>query len=408
MIKTFEIEFVNKALEKALNDSDYKVVSFYEPLNELKDVAFYQALYQDIIEELNETKFKAIGVVATTKSPTITSIKKSFISPFEFGVNLRTKALYRDEVVQKVYEVIDQLKGRKIELVQLIKDEQLVNIVPVGVLLQESDKLKNGDFVGTFQDLRHLKQTLEYRWGIYEQSEIKENFWYTFYALIREHPRRKKMKLYSFDVIFDNEGDYVMRNLTLIGEHDDCELYKLDLSFDSIRIDNPNTLNKDDFCVIMLGGSATLCSANVMLGNDLVQVGIRKYKENGVVLENQKYELIEPLDMPNDYKTDIFSYGLLNNGFKGSEHIQGYSSDISYSFIIDKESKFIYNTYRQTRYLTSTTPNTVYQIMEVWSSFGNIEKNIFIAKMTNGVKVDKGDNDVLSLSIPFSIVGENE
>lgn len=401
MIKTFEIEFVNKALEKALDDSDYKVVSFYEPLNELKDVAFYQALYQDIIEELNETKFKAIGVVATTKSPTITSIKKSFISPFEFGVNLRTKALYRDEVVQKVYEVIDNLKGRKIELVQLIKDEQLVNIVPVGVLLQESEELKNGDFIGTFGDLDHLEDALEYRWGASLQFEIIENFWYKLYALIGG-------KLYSFDVLFDHEGDYTMRNLTLVGEHDKCEFYKLDLSFDSIRIDNPNTLNKDDFCVIMLGGSATLCSANVMLGNDLVQVGIKKYKENGVVLENQDYEFIEPLDMPNDYKTDIFSYGLLNNGFKGSEHIQGYSSDISYSFIIDKESAFIYDTYRQTRYLTSTTPNTIYQIMEVWSSFGEIEKNIFIAKMTNGVKVDKGDNDVLSLSIPFSIVGENE
>lgn len=401
MIKTFEIEFVNKALEKALNDNDYKVVSFYEPLNELKDVAFYQALYQDIIEELNETKFKAIGVVATTKSPTITSIKKSFISPFEFGVNLRTKALYRDEVVQKVYEVIDNLKGRKIELVQLIKDEQLVNIVPVGVLLQESEELRNGDFLGTFRDLDHLEDYLEYRGGINRQFEIIENFWYKPYALIG-------VKLYSFDVIFDNEGDYEMSNLTLVCEHDKCEFYKLDLSFDSIRIDNPNTLNKDDFCVIMLGGSATLCSANVMLGNDLVQVGIRKYKENGVVLENQEYEWIEPLDMPNDYKTDILAYGLLDNGFKGSEHIQGYSSDISYSFIIDKESQFIYDTYRQTRYLTSTTPNTIYQIMEVWSSFGNIEKNIFIAKMTNGVKVDKGDNDVLSLSIPFSIVGENE
>lgn len=405
MIKTFEIEFVNKALEKALNDNDYKVVSFYEPLNELKDVAFYQALYQDIIEELNETKFKAIGVVATTKSPTITSIKKSFISPFEFGVNLRTKALYRDEVVQKVYEVIDQLKGRKIELVQLIKDEQLVNIVPVGVLLQESEELKSGDFVGTFVNLPVLQATLERRWRGKKHFEIIEDFWYKLYALIGMSTKRK---LYSFDVIFDNNGGYTMSNLTLVGEHDKCEFYKLDLSFDSIRIDNPNTLNKDDFCVIMLGGSATLCSANVMLGNDLVQVGIRKYKENGVVLEDQEYEFVEPLDMPNDYKTDILSYGLLDNGFKGSEHIQGYSSDISYSFIIDKESSFIYDTYRQTRYLTSTTPNTIYQIMEVWSSFGNIEKNIFIAKMTNGVKVDKGDNDVLSLSIPFSIVGENE
>lgn len=401
MIKTFEIEFVNKALEKALNDNDYKVVSFYEPLNELKDVAFYQALYQDIIEELNETKFKAIGVVATTKSPTITSIKKSFISPFEFGVNLRTKALYRDEVVQKVYEVIDQLKGRKIELVQLIKDEQLVNIVPVGVLLQESEELKNGDFIGTFEYYYNLQNYLDYDVWTNPQFEIIENVWYKLYALIEG-------KLYSFEVKFIELVDFEMRNLELVGEHDKCEFYKLDLSFDSIRIDNPNTLNKDDFCVIMLGGSATLCSANVMLGNDLVQVGIKKYKENGVVLENQEYEFIEPLDMPNDYKTDIFSYGLLNNGFKGSEHIQGYSSDISYSFIIDKESAFIYDTYRQTRYLTSTTPNTIYEIMEVWSSFGNIEKNIFIAKMTNGVKVDKGDNDVLSLSIPFSIVGENE
>lgn len=394
MIKTFEIDFVRATFDKAFGNTDeYKFASFYEPLRDIQDIQTYHALYTDIIEELNQTNYKGIGVVSTTASPSITSIKNAFISPFEFNVSLRTKATYRDSTITKTYEVIEKLKGRKSEFAQLELNGEVVELVKLGVLWQEGSALRDYDFIGgwTIDDMGdYLSQVLT-RKGI----TFVDNQEYILYVLDTEH-----QKLVCVSGKFDN-GDFIFGEVP-ITEHDKVELYKLDLSFDSLRVDTPQTLNGDDFITISLSGSATLVSRFVMLGNDLVQLSIRENKENSTST------FLEPLDIPNDYKPDIFSYGLSANGFKGSEHIQAYSSNISYTFVIDTSIQFLYNTYKQTRYLTNSTPNTQYKVKEITSSFGEVEFNEYTGKMTNDIQVEKNDTDVMTITIPFSVVGDNE
>lgn len=395
MIKTFEIDFVRATFDNAFgNIEEYRFASFYEPLRDIKDITTYHELYTDIVEELNQTHYKGIGVVSTTSSPSITSIKNAFISPFEFNVSLRTKVAHRDSTIRKTYEVIEKLKGRKSEFAQLESSEgEIVDIIKLGVLWQEGSELQDHDFVGewTIGDMGdYLSQVLTSKGITYADNQE-----YILYVLDTEH-----QKLVCVSGKFDN-GDFIFGEVP-ITEHDKVELYKLDLSFDSLRVDTPQTLNGEDFITISLSGSATLVSRSVMLGNDLVQLGI---KENS---ETATFTYLEPMDIPNDYKPDIFSYGLSANGFKGSEHIQAYSSNISYTFILDTSIELIYDIYKQTRYLTNETPNKQYKVVEITSSFGVVELNEYIGKMTNNIQVDKNDTDVMSITIPFSVVGESE
>jgi len=398
MVKVFEIEFVKVALENAFNNKDYKMVSFYEPLKEISEIETYRELYKEIIDDLNNLEYKTIGVVATTNSPTITSVKKAFISPFEFSVSMRSKLKYRDEIISNTYEMIDKLKGRKIEMVQLTKNGEITEVVPMGVLWQENENLKDYDFIGITQDIETTIDDLIEK-GIFLDETKAYNIFF-----INEITK----KLYLDKLIYNSQDSLWLESVIKSYDNDDYELFKLDLSFDSLKIDTPQTLNGEDFLNITFSGSSTLCSKNVVLGNDLVQVGIKEYKISNELVEDSEYEYLDPLDIPNDYKTDIFSYGLTSNGFKGSEHIESYSSNITYSFIIDESYDFIWNMYIESRYLTNSTPNITYKICEIYSSFGVIRKEEFLGKITNGVKVDKNDNDVMSVSIPFTIVGENE
>lgn len=542
MIKTFEIDFVRALFDREFgNTEEYKFASFYEPLKDIKDIQTYHALYTDIIEELNQTDYKGIGVVSTTSSPSITSIKNAFISPFEFNVSLRTKSSERDKTIVKTYEVIEKLKGRKSEFAQLELNGEIVDIIKLGVLWQEDNKLRDYDFVGEW-DIDEISSGLRNELKN-KQIEVENGKEYILYVLDKDHEKlvginanNRSVKKYvkftgsfgpvsgaianakssltpsvlsnltpdnigetvvfstddlgifkldltgytyddphyfvlrtgqfnfdqayyllvkvkdlgngtyegfiesvlsradghkeegwfdgvyeftnstlatynglytfyantSYDCGFNDTTDYFIISEIPISTHDKVEFYKLDLSFDSLRVDLPQTLNGEDFITISFSGSATLTSRYVMLGNDLVQLGI---KEN---TEETTFTYLEPLDIPNDYKPDIFSYGLSANGFKGSEHIQAYSSNIAYTFILDTSVSFLYDIYKQTRYLTNETPNKQYKVQEITSSFGVVELNEYVGKMTNDIQVEKNDTDVMSITIPFSVVGESE
>ena len=52
----------------------------------------------------------------------------------------------------------------------------------------------------------------------------------------------------------DDGGDYP---ILFPPEHEGFEKYKLSLSFDSIKCNQPRTLNGDEYCDISFGGSAT-------------------------------------------------------------------------------------------------------------------------------------------------------
>ena len=56
---------------------------------------------------------------------------------------------------------------------------------------------------------------------------------------------------------------------------------------------------------------------------------------------------------------------------------------------------------------TTITPNIIYKINEYYISWGAIKKKEYLAKIVESIDIDNNENDVLTISVPFQVQGEN-
>ena len=195
--------------------------------------------------------------------------------------------------------------------------------------------------------------------------------------------------------------------------------YKLSLSFDSLRCDEPRNLNADEYCTISFGGSATLVSNGVALGNDLVKLGIKKLKimSNPIIEISDTYKWLEPLELPSGNNVDTQVNQLLSNNFITNTHSDNISLSMQYTFVCDRDIDIINQFFKYGRYgiqgtatnnyLDGITPNMIYKTQEIWSSWGNVETITFKTKIVESVDIENTESDTLSITIPFQIQGEN-
>jgi len=197
------------------------------------------------------------------------------------------------------------------------------------------------------------------------------------------------------------------------------DIYKLSLSFDSERIENPITLNEKETCVISFGGSATLCDKNTKLGNDLVQVSFSKkkivMKDNDFNYnENQYY--FEPLELPSGNNIDSGINQLRSNKFVKNSIASGLGLSLQYTFVLDRlfsDSDLLHQWFEYARYGingvddTQVSPNTLYEITETWSSNGEVKTYTFLGKIVESIDIENNENDVMTITIPIQIQGEN-
>lgn len=196
-------------------------------------------------------------------------------------------------------------------------------------------------------------------------------------------------------------------------EHESFEKYKLSLSFDSIKCNQPRTLNGDEYCDISFGGSATLVNENVALGNDLVKVGI---KRNKIVAEtpityNDEYTWLEPLEMPSGNNPSTQPLQLLSNKMLSNTQTDSVSVYIQYSFIADMGLELLKNWFKYARYgrinTNNISPNIIYDVVEYWSSWGIVEAETYLGKIADNIEIDNTESDTLTLAISMQVQGEN-
>lgn len=196
-------------------------------------------------------------------------------------------------------------------------------------------------------------------------------------------------------------------------EHESFEKYKLSLSFDSIKCNEPRSLNGDEYCDISFGGSATLVNENVALGNDLVKVGI---KRNKIVAEtpityNDEYTWLEPLEMPSGNNPSTQPLQLLSNKMLSNTQTDSVSVSIQYSFIADMGLELLKNWFKYARYgrinTNNISPNIIYDVVEYWSSWGIVEAETYLGKIADNVEIDNTESDTLTLAISMQVQGEN-
>lgn len=213
-------------------------------------------------------------------------------------------------------------------------------------------------------------------------------------------------------------------------KHESFTPYKISLSFDSSRCDEPRNLSAKEYCTISIGGSATIVSANVRLGNDILKVGIQKQKIKGNpnidLLNNEQTILqpiywVEPLEVPSSNNANTIPVNLIANFFKTNSHTDSNAITLQYTFVVDTEIPLLEQLYDYARYgdmaeidengiLTADgiTPNIIYQITEVYNTWGNFKIKRKIAKLIESTDIENTESDVLSVGVSFQIQGEND
>ena len=203
-------------------------------------------------------------------------------------------------------------------------------------------------------------------------------------------------------------------------QHTSFTKNKVSISFDSIRIDEPKTLNAEEYCTISFGGSATVVSENVALGNDLTKLGIKKYKVKAQtdVSITDSYHWLEPLEMPSGLGISGEISQLASHNFIQNKHNDGINPTFNYSFVLTKDEPLIYQWWKYARYGTlgtynaqtpyndGVTPNMLYSIEEIWSSWGQVEVFSFYAKTTENVDIENTESDALSIKLTFELQKE--
>lgn len=438
MLKIFPIDFIRQAFEQKLlkehNDNQelfggkdqVNIFSFYEQLKNQDEVDRFVENYRDLADQQNRSGLILNGVIVAPENPTITNLYSSLIIPMSFTCSMRCLIGNRDQAIWTINNLINKLKGRKVDIAQLncIDEEDKKYSVPFMVeTIGHNDNeptLKNGDYIGTLANANAAGERIaEYilKGVIFNSSK---DYW--FYC---QH--NNKLKVVYVDHTSGPsfiEDDGTHPQIIFPPEHTSFEKYKVSFSFDAIRCDEPRNLNAEEYCELSFGGSATLVNASVQLGNDLIKIFISKLgfqAENWVSFEQDGVipgDFLEPLEMPSGSNANTQISQLVSNRFISNSHTDAIALTLQYTFVYDKsipllKQWFDYARYgiqpdgEETPFRDGITPNIIYEILEIWSSWGDFEIIQVRAKIVENIDIENTESDTLTLSVTMQIQGEN-
>ena len=413
MLKVMQIDFVRSVLETKLksfasgetyfNNTDISLFSFYEQLTQDDEVDRYVERYNQLVAQQNKDDLVGFGIVTTTDTPSITNLKSGFVSPFEWSCTIRCTLGNRDKMVATIYKIIEDLKGKKQDVAQLNNGK----LVPVGTIANRLTKtIEDYDYIGSVVS----NPTNEINAKITSLNYLTNN------ASLLYAEYDNKLQLFEYkNSAWNNISD------DNVPEHTSFEKMKLDLSFDDVKVDEPYTLDSHEYCTITFGGTATLTSHNIRVGNDLTHVTISKYKVKGAsdyTFGANSYDL-EPMEMPSGLNANTLPNQLRSNYFKANTHTDSIAVAIQYTFLLDLNIPLLKQWFDYGRYginnlssgsiqNSSITPNIIYAIDELWCSWGEVNKYSFHAKIVEDIDIENTESDVMTIGVAMQIQGEND
>lgn len=437
MIKTFPINFVQEALEKTLLMAHISNPDFFGGRNQISLSSFYQQLknqdevdrfveqFQDLVQQQNRLNLIGNGILLSPENPTITNLYSCLIIPMTYNCAIRCKLSNRDQMLETINNLIEELKGAKCDIAQLkckdSNDKTYYQPFMVGTIghNEGAPKIKNGDYLGDFPSA-NIDDRLTYfdSIGVYDRTETREGEWYYFGNTDTDKLSVAYFNGEDFQVL---EDDGTHEDIIFPPEHESFEKFKLSMSFESLRCDTPYTLDSEEYCEISFGGSATLVNESVKLGNDLVKVCVNKKKiiaETPIVFTTPTKYYLEPLEMPSGNNANTKINQLVSNNFKNNSHTDALSITLQYSFVVDESIHLLKQWFKYGRYGTqyignasqdvqTMSPNLIYDIKEYWSSWGNVDIEPFIAKIVGSVDIENTEGDTLTLGVTMQVQGEN-
>ena len=532
MLKTFPIDFIRQALEQKLLEEHLKNVNYYGGKNQVSILSFYEQLksqdevdrfvetYRDLADQQNRTGLILNGVLVSAENPTITNLYSSLIVPMSFTCSMRCKLADRDQGIITINNLIENLKGRKVDIAQLncVDENERPYSTPfmVGTLGQNDGEptLKNGDYVGSVNSVNEISDNLLAYFDVLELSQNETQYVYcenenqlkvaeiykdepfvsaattvlnhvtdsndyilyvnaklrgslqhsnltplynegtgvvelimdndtsyevpcsveiTNYEIVNGYPEitvkmtlkqryrdddLEEIVVNSCDIYYKgyrfivDDGNY--NDIVFPPEHTSFEKYKLSFSFDAIRCDEPRNLNGEEYCELSFGGSCTLVSEGVKLGNDLLKIKVSKVGIKGTpnitFSENATY--LEPLEMPSGNNANTQINQLVSNVFKVGSHTDSIALTLQYTFICDMKIPLIKQWYNYARYGTQgltvndISPNISYNVTEYSCSWGDFEKTTVQAKINESIDIENTESDTMTISIVMQIQGD--
>ena len=441
MLKSLPLTFVQQALEQTLLEEHIKnnhyfggkdqisLVSFYEQLKTQNEIDRFVETVRDLNDQQNRTGLIGNGVLLSPENPTITNLYSSTIIPFTWTCSIRTTLGNRDAMVETLQNLIEKLKGRKCDIAQLecedFEGKQVPSLFKVGTLGQNDGqpKIKCGDYIGDIGYSQVLDTQIKSKITTLTSlgfSNVIQNNDYLYFTLVGAYSQTKRICVaqYQTDTWVLIEDDNTYPNVVFPPEQTGAiyDKFKLSMSFDSFRIDEPHNLNGSEYCEISFGGSATLCNENVYLGNDLVKVGVQKNKieaQTPISFTGATIYYLEPLEMPSGLNANTQITQLISNNFKQNTHTDGTAGVLQYSFIMDKSFDILKQWFDYSRFgaygITESDicPNLIYNVSEFWSSWGVVDKHTLLCKITESIDIENTESDVLTLGVNFQIQGAN-
>lgn len=446
----FPIDTIRQVIEQTLEKEHLKdnhffggknqvnLFSFYEQLEKEEQVDRYKEFYKDLVDEQNRTGLIMNGTIIAPENPTITNLNQCLIIPMTFTCNFRVRIEDRDDAIDTINNMISILKGRKQDVA--IFDTGVpfmvgtlannVNGVPA---IQDGDFVYSGDldpdeFIAIFftdwnATYGYQVDTTKDHYYYYEDT-TKGQLYIAYHGVVAENADDYHFQtLEEFNLLIE-QGYIDEKNCVIpvfVPKHKSFEKYKLSMSFDSIRIDEPRTLNGGEYVVISFGGSATLVSASVKLGNDLTKLAFSKYliKGSSDITINSTKEWLEPLELPSGNNANTQLNQLLSNKFINNTHTDSVNISTQYTFMVDENIDLISEWFDYARYgiqadLTTIattkkgiTPNIIYKITELWSSWGVVRQKEFKAKVIESIDIENTESDTLTITIPLQVQGDN-
>lgn len=437
-LKTFPIDFVRQVIEQTLEEEHNRepkkyfggkqqvnLFSFYEQLQKEDEVDRYQKIYADLVEQQNRTGLIMNGTIIAPENPTITNLNNCLIIPMTFTCSFRVRLADRDSAIETINNLFDILKGRKRDIAYF-ENGQLFVVGTMANNVNGQPRIESGSFIGSYNQIIVLNtwlnstiNSLVNNYGLLPLLGIGDHVFVEDYT--GGQHRLKTIKITKISQTY--EGEFVTSEDSgiFVAPDIDFEKYKLSLSFDSLRCDEPRTLNGNEYCVISFGGSATLVSNGIKLGNDLTKLGIskKKIKAKTDVSINGNVIWLEPLEIPSGNNANTKINQLISNKFISNSHTNSLGISLQYTFVVDESISLIKQWFEYGRYgiqadgttisyANGITPNMIYEVKEIWSSWSKIDIKTFIAKIVESIDIESTESDTLTISIPLQLQGEND
>lgn len=442
-MKSFPINFVRQFILQALfyehvknpgsffgGPNQVELFSFYEQLDRDDEVNRYVEVYRDLTDQQNRTGLIMNGTIIAPENPTITNMHQCLIIPLSFTTSFRVKLADRDLAINTINNLLIKYKGRHYDISEL-GNGKLIMVGTLGNNTNGSPTIKSGDYLG---QIINVGNTIDYFVSskltalttsgfVYESGIAHDNdYYYVSNVATSLNPERLMVvkKVNGAWVEITDDGTYP--DIVFPNYNGTFTKYKLSLSFDSIRCDEPRILNANEYCLISFGGSATLCDKDILLGNDLTKLSIQKFKivaENDIGIPDNTIYWLEPLELPSGNSANTLPNILRSNNFISNSHTDNITISNQYTFMMNRNIKLLRELFEYARYgiqsasnlmppyVNGITPNMIYKIKEMWIYWGEVYTYEFNAKIVESIDIENTESDTLTITIPFQIQGEN-